>query len=114
MRDFGELGAGMLIISGDFHSGESEEGVCVSVTTDGTLAFGHTPLKNTVDMANGYGEHIVRDERICGGEPIFKGPRVTLRTVLASLTAGEKVETILEQFPTLKAEHIQAAKDFRG
>jgi uncharacterized protein (DUF433 family) len=45
---------------------------------------------------------------------VFEGTRVTLRTVLASLAAGEKVETILEQFPTLKAEHIQAAKDFRG
>jgi uncharacterized protein (DUF433 family) len=28
---------------------------------------------------------IIRDRGICGGQPVFKGTRVTLRTVLASL-----------------------------
>ena len=69
-------------------------------------------MKHTVAKANGYGEHIIRDKRICGGESVFKGTRVTLRTVLASLAAGEKPETILEQFPTLKAKHIRAAIAF--
>lgn len=32
---------------------------------------------------------IIRDPQICGGEPVFKGTRVTLRTVLASLAAGD-------------------------
>jgi uncharacterized protein (DUF433 family) len=58
------------------------------------------------------GAHIIRDKRICGGEPVFKGTRVTLRTVLASLAAGEKPESILEQFPTLKPEHVRAAIAF--
>jgi uncharacterized protein (DUF433 family) len=35
-----------------------------------------------------------------------------LCTVLASLAAGERVETILEQFPTLKAIHVRAAIAF--
>jgi uncharacterized protein (DUF433 family) len=69
-------------------------------------------VKHAVDTTNRCG--IVRDKRICGGEPVFEGTRVTLRTVLASLAAGEKVETILEQFSTREAEHIQPAKDFRG
>lgn len=30
---------------------------------------------------------IIRDKAICGGEPMFNGTRVTLRTVLASLAA---------------------------
>jgi uncharacterized protein (DUF433 family) len=34
-----------------------------------------------------YEDRIIRDRGICGGEPIFKGTRVTLRTVLASLAA---------------------------
>ena len=51
-------------------------------------------VKQMADKTNGYGELIVRDKRICGGEPVFKGTRVTLRTVLASLAAGEKVEKI--------------------
>jgi uncharacterized protein (DUF433 family) len=59
-----------------------------------------------------YEEHIVRDKEICGGEPVFKGTRVTLRTVLASLAGGDSAEDILSDFPTLKAEDIQAAIAF--
>jgi uncharacterized protein (DUF433 family) len=35
-----------------------------------------------------FDQAIVRHPRICGGELVFKGTRVTLRTVLASLTTG--------------------------
>lgn len=59
-----------------------------------------------------YEEHIVRDREICGGEPVFKGTRVTLRTVLASLAAGDSAEEILAGFPSLKAEDVQAAVAF--
>jgi len=47
--------------------------------------------------------HIVRDPKICAGEPVFRGTRVTLRTVLASLAEGESVEEILDAFPSLSA-----------
>jgi len=57
-------------------------------------------------------DRIVRDKGICGGEPVFKGTRVTLRTVLASLADGNSVEEILADFPSLKAEDIQAAIAF--
>jgi uncharacterized protein (DUF433 family) len=59
-----------------------------------------------------YEERIVRDTGICGGEPVFKGTRVTLRTVLASLAVGDSSEDILADFPSLKAEDIQAAIAF--
>ena len=59
-----------------------------------------------------YEERIVRDRRICGGEPVFKGTRVTLRTVLASLADGDSAEEILTDFPSLKAEDVQAAIAF--
>jgi hypothetical protein len=36
-----------------------------------------------------YEERIIRDIGICGGEPVFKGTRITLRTVLAGLAGGE-------------------------
>jgi len=54
-------------------------------------------------------ERIVRDRQICGGEPVFKGTRVTLRTVLGSLAAGDSGERILADFPSLKLEDVQAA-----
>lgn len=59
-----------------------------------------------------YGERIIRDKAICGGEPVFNGTRVTLRTVLASLAAGDSTADILADFPSLKAEDIQAAIAF--
>jgi uncharacterized protein (DUF433 family) len=59
-----------------------------------------------------YKDRIVRDQNICGGEPFFKGTRVTLRTVLASLADGDPPETILAAFPSLKSEDIQAAISF--
>jgi len=57
-------------------------------------------------------ERIIRDAQICGGEPVFKGTRVTLRTVLASLAAGDTAEETLGSFPNLKPEDIQAAIAF--
>ncbi len=59
-----------------------------------------------------YQERIIREEGICGGEPVFKGTRVTLRTVLASLAGGDSAEAVLSAFPSLKAEDVQAAIAF--
>ena len=59
-----------------------------------------------------YEERIIRDPQICGGEPVFKGTRVTLRTVLASLATGNTAEEILSGFPSLKPEDIHAAIAF--
>jgi uncharacterized protein (DUF433 family) len=59
-----------------------------------------------------YEERIIRDRAVCGGEPVFKGTRVTLRTVLASLAGGDSIEDILSDFPSLKAEDVQAAIAF--
>jgi len=55
---------------------------------------------------------IIREPNICGGEAVFKGTRVTLRTVLASLAAGDSTEEILTDFPTLKPADVQAAIAF--
>jgi uncharacterized protein (DUF433 family) len=64
------------------------------------------------DKLKSYEERIIRDPQICGGEPVFKGTRVTLRTVLASLAAGNTIQEILSGFPSLKPEDIQAAIAF--
>jgi uncharacterized protein (DUF433 family) len=55
---------------------------------------------------------IVRDPAICGGEPVFRGTRVTLRTVLASLADGDSVEQILKSFPTLNEQQVKAVIAF--
>ena len=59
-----------------------------------------------------YRKRIVRDRTICGGEPIIRGTRVTLRTVLASLAEGATIDEILADFPTLTVEDVRAAIAF--
>ncbi len=59
-----------------------------------------------------YRRRIVRDPKLCGGEPVLKGTRVTLRTVLASLAEGATVQEVLEDFPTLTEDDVRAAIAF--
>lgn len=56
--------------------------------------------------------HITRDPHIVGGQAVFAGTRVTLRTVLDSLAEGATEQEILADFPTLKLEHVRAAIAF--
>ena len=53
-------------------------------------------------------EQIVRDPQICGGEPVLRGTRVTLRTVLACLAEGATIKEILDDFPTLTEDQVRA------
>jgi uncharacterized protein (DUF433 family) len=59
-----------------------------------------------------YMKYIVRDPKICGGEPVLKGTRVTLRTVLASLADGDTAADLMKDFPSLNEDHIRAAIAF--
>jgi uncharacterized protein (DUF433 family) len=59
-----------------------------------------------------YEEYIVRDANICGGEPVVKGTRVTVRTILASLAEGASIQDILDDFPTLTERAVCAVIAF--
>jgi uncharacterized protein (DUF433 family) len=59
-----------------------------------------------------YHQYITRDPNVCGGEPVIKGTRVTVRTILASLAEGAGMEEILEDFPTLREEDVRAVIAF--
>lgn len=63
-------------------------------------------------LAMNYRDHIQPDPRVAGGEPVLKGTRVTLRTVLASLAEGATTAEILADFPTLCDEDVRAAIAF--
>ena len=69
-------------------------------------------IREIGSAAMDYAKHIVRDRRICGGQPVIAGTRVPLRTVLASLAEGDRVEDILTDFPTLTEEAIRAVIAF--
>jgi uncharacterized protein (DUF433 family) len=59
-----------------------------------------------------YNQYITRNPKICGGEPIIRGTRVTIRTILASLAEGASIEEILDDFPTLRKDDIIATVAF--
>ncbi len=63
-------------------------------------------------MTFDYSELIVRDRQICGGEPVVRGTRVPVRTILASLAEGAWIDEILVDFPTLRVEQIRAVIAF--
>ena len=55
-----------------------------------------------------YKAHMTRNPKMCGGEPIIVGTRVTVRTILASLADGDSVQELLDDFPTLSEPDIRA------
>ena len=57
-------------------------------------------------------DRIIGNPQIVDGEPVFRGTRVTLRTVLASLAEGATTAEILADFPTLSEEDVRAAIAF--
>lgn len=57
-------------------------------------------------------DYFIRDAKICGGETVIKGTRVTLRTVLASLAEGASSAEILQDFPTLTDADLRAVIAF--
>lgn len=55
---------------------------------------------------------ITIDPNICNGKPTIRGMRITVQTILEFLAAGDSPKEILEQYPSLEQEDIQAALDF--
>ncbi len=51
---------------------------------------------------------ITVDSQICNGKPVVRGMRITVKTILDFLAAGETVENLLSAYPYLKKEDIYA------
>lgn len=58
---------------------------------------------------NDWRAHFVSDPNICGGRLCAKGTRVLLTNILDSLVEGSAKEEILRSYPTLSADHVDAA-----
>jgi uncharacterized protein (DUF433 family) len=52
---------------------------------------------------------IISDPAIMMGKPVITGTRITVELILEKLAAGESTEQILESYPRLTREGIQAA-----
>jgi len=51
---------------------------------------------------------ITSNPSIFGGKPIIRGKRIAVEHVLDMLAAGDSTETILEGYPFLQREDVQA------
>ena len=49
---------------------------------------------------------IIIDPDICNGQPVIRGTRITARTVLEFLAAGDSIEEVLEEYPSLSHEDV--------
>lgn len=54
-------------------------------------------------------DHIWVDPDRMHGTPCLRGTRVPVYVILDNLAGGETPETILDQYPSLRPEHIPAA-----
>jgi uncharacterized protein (DUF433 family) len=51
---------------------------------------------------------VSQDPEILGGEPVFAGTRVPVKSLFDHLEAGDSIEEFLEGFPSVKREQVIA------
>lgn len=57
-------------------------------------------------------ERITADPNICAGKPVIRGTRIMVRNILGMIAGGYTVERILEAYPELVREDVQAALEY--
>jgi uncharacterized protein (DUF433 family) len=53
--------------------------------------------------------HLSSDPAVCGGDVCARGTRIPVTVILDSLAEGSSKEEILESYPSLRLEHMDAA-----
>jgi uncharacterized protein (DUF433 family) len=51
---------------------------------------------------------VSQDPEVLGGEPVFKGTRVPVKSLFDHLAAGDSIEQFLEGFPSVQCEQVIA------
>ena len=54
-------------------------------------------------------QRITFDQQVLGGKPVIRGLRISVEMILELLAKGSTREEILEDYPVLEPEDIQAA-----
>ncbi len=57
-------------------------------------------------------QRIVSDPKVMMGQPVVLGTRITVDLILEKLSAGETVDQLLDAYPRLTREGVQAALRF--
>ncbi|MCL4283300.1 MAG: DUF433 domain-containing protein [Flavobacteriales bacterium] len=55
---------------------------------------------------------MISDQAVLGGKPVIKGTRLAVEHIQGRLADGWTNEMLLDSYPTLKPEHIQAVHAF--
>ena len=63
-------------------------------------------------MAVRWQDYIEERKDVMLGKPVFKGTRLTVEHLLRELGTGMSREEVLDNYPKLKPEHIQAAHQY--
>ena len=57
-------------------------------------------------------ERIFINPDVCNGRPVVRKTRIAVQTVLEFLAAGNSVEDVLEEYPSLTRADVQACLDY--
>ena len=57
-------------------------------------------------------ERIEINPRVCGGQPVIKGTRISVATILDQLAESESWDSLLRGYPELTQADIQAALQY--
>jgi uncharacterized protein (DUF433 family) len=59
-----------------------------------------------------YSDRITIEPDVCNGKPVIRGTRIAAQTILEFLAAGDSMDDVLEEYPSLKREDIQACLEY--
>ncbi len=69
-------------------------------------------MKQILALIIAMSERIEINPDIYNGRPVVKGTRITVQTVFDFLAAGDSIEQILQEYPKLTKEDVQACFNF--
>jgi uncharacterized protein (DUF433 family) len=61
-----------------------------------------------------FAECVEKDPARLGGEPVFRGTRVPVKSLFDHLSAGDSMETFLDDFPGVTREQARSVLDAAG
>ena len=97
----------MLLVISDAFSSVVAMSWWISAVADGRLRVS-PGSRSVADMS----ERIEINPRICGGQPVIKGTRISVPAILEQLAEAESWDSILLGYPELSRADIQAALDY--
>jgi uncharacterized protein (DUF433 family) len=53
-------------------------------------------------------DRVVINPDICNGRPVVRGTRITAQTILEFLGAGDSIDEVLQEYPSLTREDVLA------